>query len=680
MPVLSNKLRILCLAVAFLLVVGSVSVKMAVAWVGPSLPPPEGNMPAPLHIGDTAQYKTGNLTLGQNTTGPEELNICTTSGGCKICLNGTGSSDCIDEWPTGGSGGSDIYWDLGVGDNFIYPKVGSPPVTVNSFRIYEGVYPGMTNPRLYMDGMLNIIKGDLSMGLGNVSVSGFGRFSKYGRVGPGFWANNDDGISLMAGGDTIASGFYVKANTNAIEAEIINDGVSDPPTGRGAIIGRDDADADGSPIWGILGVAGGKTINPSGSYLNYGVYGYAPEVNGYDPELNINYSGGTGVRGSGGSIGVAGNGNSIGVSGVGGIGGSFMGGLGSYGVIAYGSTGLRAEGEMFDYTENPPVHMNGAGWGIMAYGGEMGVQSRADATGGTGDMGGTGVCSCLGLTNCGDCHSGSALGVLSKKIGHGSIQGGEGLDAVPEEVSLIGVMGRASNLPVVGFNSANGKTYGALGRKFDGYGGYLGTFGRGGNIGAVGIGPVGMWACGASPDFCNLNQPGASIYGIYSNIDTGQDAIKGICNSCSSAIAGINYGTGNRNGLYGQVTNNNSDGYAGYFDGQIFVDGVDWQDSETIGVKIGAKRSGDTITGTKNLWIDVDGTGDSSVRINDKLEVNGDIAIGRTSNYVQLTEDTPCDNIVGGDWDTRGSFGYRGDEGSNHTAYLCVLITGVNTW
>ena len=74
-------------------------------------------MPEPLHIGDTAQYKIGNLTLGTSTMGSGKLNICQLNDSCNICLNG----DCIDEWPTGGSGYNYWWYNNPAPPNYLYP-------------------------------------------------------------------------------------------------------------------------------------------------------------------------------------------------------------------------------------------------------------------------------------------------------------------------------------------------------------------------------------------------------------------------------------------------------------------------------------------------------------------------------------------------------------------------------
>jgi len=62
-----------------LLIVGVLAMSLAIgylvfAWVEPGANPPQGNVPAPINVGSTAQTKTGNLTLPNlylNATGNE---------------------------------------------------------------------------------------------------------------------------------------------------------------------------------------------------------------------------------------------------------------------------------------------------------------------------------------------------------------------------------------------------------------------------------------------------------------------------------------------------------------------------------------------------------------------------------------------------------------------------------
>ncbi len=57
------------LKVSSLALILSFGVSYALAWTAPSLPPPTGNVSAPLNTGNTAQTRTGPITLADTTTG-----------------------------------------------------------------------------------------------------------------------------------------------------------------------------------------------------------------------------------------------------------------------------------------------------------------------------------------------------------------------------------------------------------------------------------------------------------------------------------------------------------------------------------------------------------------------------------------------------------------------------------
>jgi len=183
------------------------------------------------------------------------------------------------------------------------------------------------------------------------------------------------------------------------------------------IIGRDDSTASvDNPVFAILGMAGGVSADYGGSstYLNHGVYGYAPSENG------------VGIRGDGGHWGVVGSSaGSAGVVGGGGSAGGIFAGN-DYGVIGLGDPG------------GVGVSGNSA-LGVWGVGDDSGVLGQ------------------VGL---------DIKGTLATILDRG--QKGGVADPVPESNnSEIGVMGEAETYAVAGFNrtgmSGTRRTYGVLG-------------------------------------------------------------------------------------------------------------------------------------------------------------------------------------------------------------------------
>ena len=284
---------------------------------------------------------------------------------------------------------------------------------------------------------------------------------------------------------------------------------------------------------------------------------------------------------------------------------------------------------------------------------------------------------------------------MANVVDRGGIGGGDlDPDPVPEvDNTEIGVMGQAADYPVAGFNTTGmqetRRTYGLLGANNAIYGGYMGAFGRGEDYGGyfIGTGGPGIFACsgsGGSTGYCAANEP-ASNYGLYATIDGNLDAIKGECANCSSAVAGVHTGN-NGVGLYGEGLNNAVGAYAGWFNGQVFIGGNDWQDAEDIGVVIGgSEKSGDSIRGTKNLWLWAgDGTvsDEPSVRVKDKLEVRGDLAVN--GDHVKLADGQDCSGLAapsgGGAWVAMGTINYLRPPAPGTSAYktLCVVTTGIS--
>lgn len=606
----------------FVLVTSLMGGHIVDAWTPPPGSPPSQNVSPPIHEGTEDQAKEGDLSVGTDVIGLGTLNICTSGDSCSICLNG--DDNCITDWPSGSGSGSDLYWGYtdmgGGGSNFIYPKI---PTPLANFKIYSGGSTWINNADLNIAGTGNIYDS------GDLKVGGYANFNNS-------WALNENYGTVIAS-TTLDKALYVKANVAAIEAETLNDGVTVPTPGRGAIFGRDDNSASvGNIVWGVMGMSAGTTSTAL-AYLNYGVYGYAPDVED-----------GVGVRGTGGKVGVHGYGG-VGVIGGGGYGGQFTGAVGAAAYSYSGGTGLIAIGQD---TVDPDL---GTGADIS---GPQNTQA-----------------------------------IIATLRNRGGVVGGGGSDPVPElDASGIGVMGVANRYPVVGFQGGVSRTYGSLGSNNSAYGGLMGAFGRGDNYGVYGYSPSGIGVNGISNSHLGVfaciggdvvgcaNALPAENYALYAvNLSTAQDAIKGICNGCNSAIAAIQSSTtSGKNALYGQVPQNSSSNYAGIFDGQLFIDGTDWQDAENIGVIIGgSEKSGDSIAGTKNLWLYAKGgQADTSVRINSKLDVNGAIATKTDVDYVRLTgESQGCGSLptTYGTWQAAGTFDYLNGSSVRKTATLCVL-------
>lgn len=632
-------------------------------------------MPAPLHIGPDAQYKTGKLTLGiADTGGLGTLNICDSGDGCFLCLNGV----CESSWPGGGGPGSDTLWGENLPLHFIYPILGGE--AMGNFRIWDSAYGSSAmsiNGGVIIgvgdngaDGNLYVGKGNITANDGNLKIEGYGRFGD-------FRNNVDANWSLMAGSDwtsEIASGFYVQANVNAITAEVYHNPVIDWPNGNGAIIGRDDGIASNETgrVWGVMGMAGGYTSTP-GSYLNTGVYGYGPDTDD-----------GVGVSGNGGKVGVHGYSSNVGVIGGGGTGGEFAGySTGAVAYSLYGGTGIRATAS--DIME--PITPN-IGTGADINGGNMGITVVGGITGGHIE---------------GPSNTEANFAMVKNR---GELIGG-GTDPVPElDSSGIGVMGIANRYPVVGFQGGSSRTYGALGSNNSAYGGLMGAFGRGDNYGVYGYSPInigvsgigalkGIFACGGDKTFCDtkLGAQSGYNYGLFATINGATDAIKGECDNCSSAISAIHNGIGgSKTGLYAYsnggsaiIGESTGDNWGGYFKGPVYIDGHIRDDNITL--KLGSAAGGDDIVGYPNIWMQATGPAGSSVRVQDTLIVRDDLGVD--GKHAMLVTFAAGDSVVcPADYEPKAgsSFRYVSDVTftppgtltvTKRDALLCILKTNI---
>lgn len=108
----------------------------AYAWTDPTAAPPEDNVPAPVNIGSTTQYKTGGLGVGAFTASAiragsptgittngilSQGDICTNAGGGKCLSNlssggigGSGTSDYIPKFTGGTTLGNSTIYDNGT--------------------------------------------------------------------------------------------------------------------------------------------------------------------------------------------------------------------------------------------------------------------------------------------------------------------------------------------------------------------------------------------------------------------------------------------------------------------------------------------------------------------------------------------------------------------------------------
>lgn len=96
---LFQNLKILVLALIL-----AAGVPYALAWTGPTAPPPGSNTPAPVNVGTTNQVKTGGLGVAgfvaDSVTVGSTVNASAITSP-KFCIG----TACITEWPTGGGGG-----------------------------------------------------------------------------------------------------------------------------------------------------------------------------------------------------------------------------------------------------------------------------------------------------------------------------------------------------------------------------------------------------------------------------------------------------------------------------------------------------------------------------------------------------------------------------------------------
>ncbi len=110
---------IICLAIL-------AGVNLVYAWTGPTQAPPDGNVPAPINVGSSSQYKSGALGIGGLLQAPQ-IQLTTGAGAGKVL---TSNASGLASWQTGGASGvSQII----AGTNItISPTTGTGAVTINS--------------------------------------------------------------------------------------------------------------------------------------------------------------------------------------------------------------------------------------------------------------------------------------------------------------------------------------------------------------------------------------------------------------------------------------------------------------------------------------------------------------------------------------------------------------------
>jgi hypothetical protein len=280
-----------------------------------------------------------------------------------------------------------------------------------------------------------------------------------------------------------------------------------------------------------LSLSGG-TYGVSGSGSTYGVYGYGAPT-GVKGEGTTN-----GVEGTGSSYGVYGHNAPTGVRGEGtvyGVNGysSSVGGMGIYGQSS-GTSGTGVYGYATD----------AAGTGVLGRG-TTAVKGESNVAGGTGVYGtGTSGAVAFGVSGYtttgtgvkGESTAASGIGVEGK--GHTGVYGHGGSIGIEGSGTQYGVYGYGSPTGVQG----DGDTYGVAGSSTSGAG--VAVYG---------------YAMGASGRGVHGYATGASGTGVYGN---GATAVKGV----SSTDGG--------KAIHGVADEGAGSDYAGYFDGNIQVNGA----------------------------------------------------------------------------------------------------------
>lgn len=351
--------------------------------------------------------------------------------------------------------------------------------------------------------------------------------------------------------------------------------------------------------YGVIGNGtGASSIGVDGGGNLYGVYGHGPA---------------TGVYGNGGTIGVIGESDDPGSTGVKGS------GL-AYGVtgaaVGAGSIGVDGGGDLYGvygHSGATGVNGNGGTYGVHGIGGNTGVQGNGDnyglsgySSGNTGAYGWGGSYGVHGDSTFGTGVKGTSTnstGVAGTSTNSTGVEGRGPSYGLWGQSAGTGVYGNGSNYGVYGMSTSmgvygSGGTYGVSGESTGGATG-AGVYGDGGLYGVFGKGDgYGVW--GESTD--------GSSNGVY-----GKGGGNGHAGVVGQSTSNSGYG------VYGIANGGANQNYAGFFDGNVKVNGG----VDASGASTGVYGSGSSygLYGTGNTG--VYGTGSTGVSGNGSTGVRG---------------------------------------------------------